>query len=775
MQMLAGNGYRHLTVSDGLPNNQVRQIIELPNGQMLVETEGNYSLYNGRRFVALTYDLDSVSSLPTFGCHDHLWMGDSLLWLKDYYSLYLFDTRHRRFVYDYDRYTNESLTPFLHNNGDSVNHVHVVNLEAQQTVFNQIVQGSLLEGEQLQAYQLDRQGGQWFGTLNSGIAYVPPQTQAVRQVQLTTDDFIRRMMAIDSHTMLMAGEHGIYEFDCTTERITRTLASGAIHCAEMNRDSRGRIWIATKQGIYCYDRGKLSVYDQSNTTGFIHDHMRFALPLDESRLLVCNIMHHLGIFYPDERRMEMLNDRLPELDSYRVMVSATLLGNRNKVAVCTQNGLFVLDIVKKTLEKLPNLQSVDRYSHKYNCILLARDGRLWVGTQNGLLVLTDSTAHRVARNEGLSNECIQSLAEDPSGCIWVGTSNGVNRLRLDASSQKFGVRIIGTDNGMPEVETTERGICVMPDSTLYLATPVGIITLPTQDFVAPAEPLTVTIVGLSVAGTAMPLDTLTLYLNHRQNYIDFQVSALNYAAPHATRYRYRLIGADDEWHNPLEDDGRLAVIRLSALSPGSYTLEVEASTGDDRWGPTMRKSFVIAPPLWLTWWAKLLYVLLALAAAFALMRWYVLNRQQRMQAENEQRINELFELREEARHQFAQSVEIDPERIAVTSEEQRLIERMMKAIGDNISNTDYTVDLLAQDIGMSRANLYKKMQTMLGVTPNDFMRNVRLKRAAELLANSDLPVNQLSLMVGFQTPRYFSQCFRKMFGVTPSEYREGKK
>ena len=98
----------------------------------------------------------------------------------------------------------------------------------------------------------------------------------------------------------------------------------------------------------------------------------------------------------------------------------------------------------------------------------------------------------------------------------------------------------------------------------------------------------------------------------------------------------------------------------------------------------------------------------------------------------------------------------------------------MKAIGQNMSNTDYTVDMLARDLGMSRANLYKKMQTMLGVTPNDFMRNVRLKRAAEMLAKSDVPVNQLALMVGFQTPRYFSQCFRKMFGVTPSEYREGK-
>lgn len=63
---------------------------------------------------------------------------------------------------------------------------------------------------------------------------------------------------------------------------------------------------------------------------------------------------------------------------------------------------------------------------------------------------------------------------------------------------------------------------------------------------------------------------------------------------------------------------------------------------------------------------------------------------------------------------------------------------------------------------------------MLGITPNDFLRNVRLKHAAHLLSNTDMPINQIALSVGFQSPRYFSQYFNKMFGVTPSEYRKPK-
>jgi transcriptional regulator GlxA family with amidase domain len=146
-----------------------------------------------------------------------------------------------------------------------------------------------------------------------------------------------------------------------------------------------------------------------------------------------------------------------------------------------------------------------------------------------------------------------------------------------------------------------------------------------------------------------------------------------------------------------------------------------------------------------------------------------------MERENDERVNQLFELRSEARYQFAQSVNISPQNIASTQQEEQLVDKLLKAIGQHMDDSDYTASQLAADVAMSRASLYKKMQTMLAITPNEFLRNVRLKHAAKLLAETSTPVNQVSLMVGFQTPRYFSQCFRQMFGVTPSEYRSGER
>lgn len=138
---------------------------------------------------------------------------------------------------------------------------------------------------------------------------------------------------------------------------------------------------------------------------------------------------------------------------------------------------------------------------------------------------------------------------------------------------------------------------------------------------------------------------------------------------------------------------------------------------------------------------------------------------------NEAKVNRLFELREEARQQFAKNVKVDPHKIGICQEEEDLVRAMMKAIESNMDNTEYTVDKLASDMALSRSNIYRRTQTILGITPSDFIRNVRLKHAAYLLAETDLPINQVAVSVGFASSSHFSQCFKKMFGVLPSEYK----
>ena len=385
---------RLLTVADGLPNNQVRQIVELPNHQLFVAVEGAFCLYNGKRFIPLACNLDSIRRLSSFGGEDHLWQGDSLLWLKDFYSLYLFDARTRKFRYDYE---NQVTTPWLeHFVGEHTDELTVRRsrlLKRFAPLLDSLTRGSELYGESLTDYCRDRQGGQWLGLRNSGVLYLPPQSTRVRVLKISDHDIPRHLTALDGDMMLVAGAKGIYEYDCRRCRFSSALAQGLFNTAESHRDGQGRVWISTHEGLLCYNHGTMERYDSTNVHGFARPFIRFALPVDDRRLLVCNYQHDLGYFYPDERRMEVLNTQLPELDSYRIMIDAAPLSNRNHVAVCTQNGAFVLDIAENRVRQMAAIQQAAHYCRKYNCILLDRTGRLWVGTQNGLLLVDDGKVH----------------------------------------------------------------------------------------------------------------------------------------------------------------------------------------------------------------------------------------------------------------------------------------------------------------------------------------------------------------------------------------------
>ena len=772
--LYASQAYRHMTVADGLHNNEVRQIIELPNGQVFVATEGAFCMFNGHEFVSQSCNLDSVYSLLSFGGHNYLVDGDSLLWLKDFYSLYIYDLRKGRFRYDYTHHLHrQALKRFVSERGDSLVKANVDKLNPVRIVVDSLLSFTPFSGEWMQAYMKDRQGGMWIGLQNNGIVYVGPSKFVARNAVPVESEDLRKVMWLSNREMLLAGAKGIYIYDLKDNKFVKTLSSGLINCTDISRGIDGRIWICTQQGLYCYDHlsQSMKVYSPENTKGFPHSHTRFSLPLDDGRILVCSVTHILGYLYPERHEYVILNDRMLELDNYRTMVAACMSSERHKVIVCTQNGCFILDTLKDTLCQFDVLDRYTRFSKKYNCIHRQHSGRIWIGTQNGLLMVDGDSIARLTHDDGLSNSCIKSLVEDSYGNMWVGTSCGVNRVAVDSRGWK--ILSLGESNGIPELEMQERGVTVTPEGTISFLAADKIINFRTYDTFVDAKPPRVLMVGLKVMGLDVPFDE-DMDLSYRQNYIEVSVSALDYVSPEHIRYRYRLNGLEDKWQYDNEGLG-MATIRYNALAPSEYELEVQAASGDGDWGASLCKKIVINPPVWLTWWAKLLYVALVVAVMAMVTNIYLKRKRLKIERENEEKINQLFELREQANHRFVSSVKVETSNMPNDIERENIISRMMKSIAQNMDNMDYTVDTMASDIGMSRASLYKKTQHLLGITPNEYLRNVRLKHAAKLLAETNLPINQISLMVGFQTSRYFSLLFKEMFGVKPTEYREGHK
>ena len=135
------------------------------------------------------------------------------------------------------------------------------------------------------------------------------------------------------------------------------------------------------------------------------------------------------------------------------------------------------------------------------------------------------------------------------------------------------------------------------------------------------------------------------------------------------------------------------------------------------------------------------------------------------------RIRKLIEL--SRYHRVTQGmIDPAPSEIVITSLDEKLIEKAIKYVEDNMSRTELSVEELSRELGMSRVHLYKKLLQITGKTPVEFIRVIRLKRAAQLLRESQLHVSEVAFEVGFNNPKYFSRYFKDEFGVLPSVYQE---
>ena len=106
----------------------------------------------------------------------------------------------------------------------------------------------------------------------------------------------------------------------------------------------------------------------------------------------------------------------------------------------------------------------------------------------------------------------------------------------------------------------------------------------------------------------------------------------------------------------------------------------------------------------------------------------------------------------------------------VKGNDEQLMERIMKALNRNLSDSDFNVEMLTQEVGISRAQLHRKMKEMTGLSTSEFIRNIRLEQAARLLKEQKINVTQVAYTVGFSNLAHFSTIFRKHFGIAPSEY-----
>ena len=426
----------------------------------------------------------------------------------------------------------------------------------------------------------------------------------------------------------------------------------------------------------------------------------------------------------------------------------------------------------------------------------SKDGSLWLGSNGyGLyhrVVDKDGKEHFevLTQEDGLVNNAVKGIVEDHNGRLWITTQNGLsvydphlktftNYSQADGlvSSQFYwnsaviassGMIYLGSEAGLVEV-TSENPEAVSKGNLVFTH-----LTVDNQDVLAGSEYLNE---DISIA------NTIFLSESNRSFSIDF--SALNYGYETQGIFSYRMKGFDDEW--TLLKPGQHSV-RYSVLPAGSYTFEVKyesalSSEGND----IIRIDVVVKPYFYRSWWFRLLMGLL-----FVVLLIYIYNRWMAVvkRREAEQLLNPIRQVLEESddprqlqtrirnildnqqlyRNSVEKSVELDKEEVLKNT--RPFMERVMEIMEKHYSNSDFGVQEFCEALGMSRSVASKHLNAEAGLPVGQFIRNYRLNMAKEMLSakTGNRNITEIAYRVGFNDPKYFTRCFTKMYGMSPSAY-----
>jgi signal transduction histidine kinase/ligand-binding sensor domain-containing protein len=243
--------------------------------------------------------------------------------------------------------------------------------------------------------------------------------------------------------------------------------------------------------------------------------------------------------------------------------------------------------------------------NRVNSIHFDRSGNLWVGTQNGLDKFDPGTGtfKTFYEQDGLAGDVVSCILEDQSGLLWMSTNNGLSRF--DPTSQSF--RNFSAADGLPGPDLTGWGACYQsPSGEMFFGGFSGATAFyPSRIVRSSFVPRTVLtdfmLSGKSVPiGSGSPLERSITYtdsvtLSHQQNIFSIEFSALSYFNAATNRYRYRLDGLDDRWHE-VGADQRTA--NYTTLPVGIYTFEVQGATSRGSWSEPGAELRIEILPAW---------------------------------------------------------------------------------------------------------------------------------------------------------------------------------
>lgn len=511
-----------------------------------------------------------------------------------------------------------------------------------------------------------------------------------------------------------------------------------------------------------------------------------------------------GLYFYDERTKELV-EPFPECHNIRGCIGS-IITRKGLLYVGCVDGMVVVDLKKRRHSGTPFQMNWKRYKldnpqsgiiDKITCFCEDKNGTLWLGSNGyGLYrqVIDKSGNIRYqcyTQLDGLANNCVKGITQGSNGMLYITTDHGLSQFNpITTVFTNF-----YESDGLLSSQFYFNSAIHSPEGKLYLGCDRGLIEISGENTV-PSYRGHLIFTGLQVDNQDIfadgkyldkdisLADKINLQESDRSFTIEF--SALNYGSETQGVYYYRMKGFEDNWI-PLPS-GQHSV-RYTTLPAGSYQFQVKYTSnlmeGSDN---IISIDVNVSPYFWKSWWfiSIILFSLTILAGYLYKKRMQQVRNKEVEQlyrpietalkvSENprdlQHRIQDI--LHNEERYQESQTKTVEADKKEIQLHNLPFMDRVMKIMEENYDNSEFGVAELSEKIGLSRPVLSRKLSAEIGQPTTQFIRNYRLDIACKLLKENpgNRNVTEIAYHVGFNDPKYFTRCFKRRYGSSPSSIK----
>lgn len=243
-----------------------------------------------------------------------------------------------------------------------------------------------------------------------------------------------------------------------------------------------------------------------------------------------------------------------------------------------------------------------------------------------------------------------------------------------------------------------------------------------------------------------------VFLSPNERNIEIFLSSLEYGLQKKRRIAVKLEGIDKDW-GYLNADKHSAF--YNKLPKGTYSFRIKYADEANNWTECTSPLVIVQLPSWYeTWVAYTIYFLLVLGIGYWAQRYYLNHLKKKNAAKLKEELSRVMDLSTQPK-----------------AADKKFLQQIADIVKAHLEESEFDLDHLSKELNMSKSTLHRKMKAITGLTPLDFIRNIKMKQACRMLTEHELSISEIAYALGFTNPKYFTKCFKEEFGMTPTEYQ----